>query len=386
MWEIYTHDNGNADPILTIYDSRGNEIAHDDDGGDGYNARIVIQLEGQTTYTISADFWGSDYGNGYLLTVRPSEAASSSSIPAGGGTVQVRGETEFEFTPNQSGLWEIFTHDNGGDDPVMEILDSDGDYIDFDDDSGDGYNARIVTRLQSGTTYTIRVWFYMSDTGVCSLTARSSSAPTATDSIGGDGGVVQVVGNTTFSFTPNASGTWEFRTSDSGNTDPYLELISSSGDILAQDDDGAVYGDDADYNAMIVYHLEAGITYLLAAKTYFEGGGNYTLTTTYHGNAEPSGTLPNIGGTVRVSGETDFTFVPNQSGLWEFRTINNVDSDPTLEIYRGSPSGNPLASDDDGGDGLNSLIVLQLEGGTTYTIRAGFYWGSGDCHLVVIRR
>lgn len=61
------------------------------------------------------------------------------------------------------------------------------------------------------------------------------------------------------------------------------------------------------------------------------------------------------------------------------------DLDPSLTLYRGEgTNGEELASDDDGGDGLNSLLRFVLPETGSYTIAAQAYGGSaGDYTLRV---
>jgi hypothetical protein len=77
---------------------------------------------------------------------------------------------------------------------------------------------------------------------------------------------------TDFLFIPSASGIWTFQTSISGESDPYLWLFNSSGDLLEENDDGA-----EELNALISFHLTAGSQYTLRAGFYDGGSGFYVL-------------------------------------------------------------------------------------------------------------
>jgi len=107
-------------------------------------------------------------------------------------------------------------------------------------------------------------------------TTPDPSPPTALvpDSvIDGSGGEFHVKGATLFEFIPTNSGRWEFRTSDNGNSDPFLELFTIDGSIHEHDDDSG-----GNYNALLVVNLEAGETYFVLARFFGTGTGSYTLT------------------------------------------------------------------------------------------------------------
>jgi len=375
LWEFQTSDNGTNDPYLEVYDANRRMLADDDDSAGNYNARVSVDLTAGQSYIINARFWGGGAGS-YMLTA--TFVGGAQTLSGGGGSVRVNGETEFTFVPNHSGFWEFHTSDNGSSDPILEIYDANRRLLADDDDSGEGYNALVGIDLNAGQTYIINARFWAFGGGSYMLTATFYGSHIGDGhDLPGSGGSVIVAGEREFPFVPNQSGMWEFRTSDNGNSDPMLEILDSNRRSLASDDDS---GDG--YNALITINLEAGRTYYVVAKFWFSGSGDYIL----HATPMGSNSIPAGGGTVQVNGETEFTFVPNQSGRWEFRTSNNGNSDPVLEIY--DSNRRMLAEDDDGGDGLNSLITIDLNSGSTYYVVAKTWWGDsgGSYTLTVTRR
>jgi len=295
-------------------------------------------------------------------------------LPGSGGSFSANGSTEFTFTPNQSGEWVIETSDNGESDPYIEIYDSRGNKIASDDDSGGEYNAYVAVNLDAGATYTINVEFFMGATRSCTLTVSQMRGSSATN-IPGGGGRFTISNASELSFTPNQSGEWVFETSNNGDSDPTLEIYDSRGNKLAEDDDS---GDE--YNAYIVVQLNAGTNYTVKVGFWMGDTGNCTLTV----SQGVASVLTGNGGRVLVSGDTSFTFRPNQSGMWRFETSNNGGADPQLEIY--DSRGNLLAEDDDGGDGYNALIDLQLDAGSEYTIWAMYWMQSNDSYILSVTR
>ena len=260
-WEFSTSGSGDSDPVVTIYNENGNQIAHDDDGGIGYDAYLLVDLA--ESVIVGVTFWGTP-------TTTKLSISFSGGISGNGGTTSVDGETEFYFTPAQTAIWELRTFDNGSYDPVLYLYDSNGNRITTDDDSGDGRNALIIIELEEGLTYRIRAAFFGSSAGTYTLAVTlAPHLPTA-------GGTVHVSSSTGYAFTPNQSGTWVFETTNNGDSDPKLYLYDSSGRLITSDDDGG-----EGYNALIVIDLDEGESYGIVA-TYWSASdsGSFDLNVT----------------------------------------------------------------------------------------------------------
>ena len=65
------------------------------------------------------------------------------------------GVTYFAFSPSSTGDWEVETSDCGTSDPFLIIYDRGGDLVDYDDDSGEGYNAKLIVYLDADEVYFI---------------------------------------------------------------------------------------------------------------------------------------------------------------------------------------------------------------------------------------
>ena len=64
-------------------------------------------------------------------------------------------EKTFTITPTENGIWTFTSYGEG--DSLAELLNSDGESIWFDDDSGYENQFRLVYELEAGQTYTIKV-------------------------------------------------------------------------------------------------------------------------------------------------------------------------------------------------------------------------------------
>lgn len=161
-------------------------------------------------------------------------------------------------------------------------------------------------------------------------------------------GVLSTEGEAAYQFTGQA-GQFVRITLVSDDFDAYLRLEDASGNILAEDDDGA-----GSLNSRIgPFEIPQNGTYTIVA-TSLSGRdvGNYTLNLT---GAE----IQRIEYTQRVTGEltgsetqADFTFTA-QAGDVVSIGLTSDDFDSYLTLSR---SGTELTSNDDGGSGLNAHI------------------------------
>jgi hypothetical protein len=207
-------------------------------------------------------------------------AAPALEIPGSGGSVRVTEPSDVMFTPIESGLWILYTTDNGDSDPAFYVYDQEGVLVDFDDDSGEDYNAYLEIVLEAGLLYKIEVYFYDDN---CDCTLVAELAPDLPepeqpdgDVIPGFGGHVWVSNETDFIFTPERSGIWEFRTSYYDDCDPYLILFEYPDEYIISDDDGA-----GDLNALISIYLESGRTFVINASDAYDGPCDYILSVLY---------------------------------------------------------------------------------------------------------
>jgi len=295
-------------------------------------------------------------------------------IDVDGGVYKVDAATVFSFTPNKTGIWEFRTSDNGKIDPYLELYSYDGYFVKSDDDSGGDANAIMSVYLTGGETYLLCAEFYGEDIGSYLLTV-SIRDMTPKEKIGGDGGAYKISDVTVFSFTPGTSDYWEFRTSDNGDSDPYLGIYSTSGYRIGEDDDMGGNG-----NAALIVYLTQGETYLICAEFYGNDTGSYLLT------VSPGKHIPDEGGNMRITKHSIYVFTPARSGTWELKTSNNVNSDPAIVIY--DLEGNYITDDDDSGGDWNALVTTELSSDTAYLVYVWFYDddGTGACDMTVTRK
>ena len=208
------------------------------------------------------------------------------------------------------------------------------------------------------------------------------------------GGSLRIDGDTSCSFRPNQSGVWEFRTSDSGESDPMVTVLDSRGNSIITDDDGAGTLDalcyatlnaGETYTVVVVFWEYTGYFYTTLNVRLSEGGsstGSPPPTTTPTPGAA-AGTFPSSGGSLQVNGASSFTITPQTGGVWFFFTSDNGSSDPVLALY--DASGNNInGNDDDGGD-RNACMLSPLTPGATYRVDVTFNGGNaGACSVTAV--
>jgi hypothetical protein len=158
--------NGLADPVLTIFDQNGNQVAQDDDGGTGNNAYLnFVSTKGGTYYAQVSSF--DEHGTGsYTINVMdtdvPGNINTDETLAADDGddrtsAIETPGDLD-DYSVQLTGGQRYVIDVNGvGDnplrDPFLRVLNSEGEEITSDDDSGPGNDSHLVFTPQSTGTF-----------------------------------------------------------------------------------------------------------------------------------------------------------------------------------------------------------------------------------------
>ena len=284
-WEFRTSNNGNSDPYLIILDPAGTFVTEDDDSAGDLNAVCSAFLNGGDSYTVLVFFYEAPspactlsvtFRGGGTATPAPDPGpgpGGGDGLTGLGGSVQMNSGGGVQFTPSTTGIWVIYTSNNGSSDPMIELRDSRANLIAEDDDGWGDLNSMLFAYLLSGEQYTILLDFYGGGAGTCTLTVKPP------EMVNGGGGSAQVNGCSGFAFTPAQSGTYEIRTANNGSHDPFMAVYSGGGEIGRSDDEGG------NMNALLTLNLTAGVQYdvvvrFWGANGYETGVGNCTLEVT----------------------------------------------------------------------------------------------------------
>jgi hypothetical protein len=175
---ITVETSGSTDTYMEAYDSSDKLIAENDDGGNGNNARIEMNVSANQTYTFKVKGYGGESGSYSIIATymayppdeRNTERSRAVTLQLG-VVLQVRLITTNEsrwFSYNMPRPGRFVVQTKGNMDTELNLYDSRGTRITGDDDSGDGSNALISENIEAGTYY-IEVKSRIGRTGRCTL-------------------------------------------------------------------------------------------------------------------------------------------------------------------------------------------------------------------------
>ncbi len=159
------------DTTITVYDANGDQLTYNDDGGEGSNARVLVPAGSGPVYVevrgygdwVEGDYqllWGS--GEIQRDAWEPDDTRDQAQ-PLEIGS----GRRDYTFSNDSDSDWVSLSVPESSDggpstvvietygdvDTYMRLTDADGNQIDYSDDDGSGFNARIDAELEPGTYY-----------------------------------------------------------------------------------------------------------------------------------------------------------------------------------------------------------------------------------------
>ena len=401
---IAMNGQNNYDTYLELYNPGGSRIAYDDDGGSGLNSLLTATLPSSGTYRIIARGLGGRLGS-YTITVTCSGSSSGSTSSSSGGTYNMgsiscgqtrststitTGGDQYSFYGTSGQYISIAMNGQNNYDTYLELYNSSGSRIAYDDDGGAGWNSLLNTTIPSSGNYTIIARGLGGALGSYSITVTCSGSSGSTGSTGSTGTynmgsvscgqsistVTITSGGDQYSFYGTSGQYVTIDAAGSNSYDTVLELYNSSGSRIASDDDSG-----SGLSARITTTLPSSGNYTIIARGYGGRTGSYTLSVACQSGSTSGGTTSsgtyNMGSiscgqttstTTITSGGDQYSFY-GTSGQYISIAMNGQNSyDTYLELY--NSSGNRLAYNDDGGPGLNSLIQTTLPSSGNYTIIA----------------
>ncbi|MEL1250731.1 PPC domain-containing protein [Aurantiacibacter gilvus] len=193
-----------------------------------------------------------------------------------------------------------------------------------------------------------------------------------------------------FYVTTPAEGSLVIDVLASGDLDPVVRVRDAdSGETIAEDDDGG-----EGLNSRVTISGEASRRIVIEVDSYSadwaengdEYGGSFDLRLSISNCTSSGGMAITYGASERGSicgSENLYTFMGEAGQMVEIAMIAEGDDlDPYLELR--DAAGETIASNDDGGDSLNSLLRHTFEESGTYTIVATSYGDTtGDYRLRV---
>jgi len=299
---------GSIDTYMHFYNyDTEDELAGNDDGGQGNNARITQSVRAGTRYIAVVRGYSSStngsYGFRAYMTVREGASSwenplayelgtSEDNVTAVSRTIQAGDEEFFLLIPDTDG--RLVAETTGRIDTYMEFYNADDreDILDENDDGGNSYNARIRYNVISGNRYIAVVRGYDdSVTGSYSFRAYIAGQNTVpadeyepndepsqakTIEIGAPQQHTFHSGNDVdwvrFQVTQAGSYTIQTKGVNSNRLDTYIELFDGNLNSIAEDDDG---GDSL--SSRLSAQLNTGVYYVKVWCLDEEPDQGYTL-------------------------------------------------------------------------------------------------------------
>lgn len=187
-----------------------------------------------------------------------------------------------------------------------------------------------------------------------------------------------------FQLTLRADQAIEVEAAAGDGSDPMLKVFEAdSGRLIAENDDAP-----GGLSARVRLYSPADMKLRLEVSDVLGAGGRYRLTvvpTDYRPNpVREIAQGQRHGGNLGPGEEQLFHIRSRGAGeAWDLVLANEgSELDPYLSIFAGDvPVGSPLATDDDGADGLNARLRFVTPGPGTFTVRASGVGSSGGDYV-----
>ena len=274
------------DNYLQVVDSNGRLVTYNDDGGSGLNARLDFIY--QSGYRIRATSYSGRTGS-YTLRAQAVTASvgnlfNGSTVVASLSSSDAANALRYGYRSDDYNLQNIAAgtrvqvNMTSSFDNYLQVVDSNGRLVTYNDDGGSGLNARLDFIYQSG--YRIRATSYSGSTGSYTLRAQAVTA-----SVGNlyNGSTVQWCLSSSdaanalrygyrsddYNLQNIAAGT-RVQVNMTSSFDNYLQVVDSNGRLVTYNDDGG-----SGLNARLDFIYQEG--YRIRATSYSGRTGSYTL-------------------------------------------------------------------------------------------------------------
>jgi hypothetical protein len=165
--------SGNLDTTATLIAPNGQEVAFNDDRGDGtLNSEIIYEVEDGGIYTVIVEGYDDTTEGDYeiIVSIDPNATPDFSFVDVDGNTLAQgtgsiqRDEDEFDFDVNLTQGQSVYASveaTSGDLDTILSLYAPDGSLVAINDDRGDGtLNSALAYTAESSGTYTFVVTRY----------------------------------------------------------------------------------------------------------------------------------------------------------------------------------------------------------------------------------
>ena len=408
-----------SDPLLRLHNA-GEEVAVDDDGGEGFNSYLEFTAPSTGNYFLGAGAFGDASTGGYTLTARagdiPADATTDASLAPDGdyreGILAPAGDRDWyraELVEGQGmrvGLTGTGTPDTLGD-PYLVLYGPDGAEILRDDDGGDGLNAWLDIPRREGRRTT------SSKRAASPMTLRAvtrSTSPVANRRLGRDGASTSrrtAKGRVSMIGTPDDTDWYSIELVEGRPYRFYVDGIddgdrarrSPAHDLRLAGRSSC--GDDDGGRAQLVSHAShrrpAAVLCRRVVLQRRQSTGRYSCapsTPTCRATLTRTKSLEAAGddriSRIEISGR--HRCLPRRTGGWRAPTSiersTAIGDDPLGDAFLtiADGEGTRVTSDDDSGNGMDARLRFTPEAAGTYYIQASGLGGSTGWYQVSIMR
>lgn len=398
------------DPVLTVYDAQGNQIAFNDDANGTLNSALDYAPSQSGEVFIEARGFNPEATGAYSLRVEAStlpaddagnDRSTRARVTPGravNGSLDYEGDVDAYRLSVRSGQRYVITLNGAAgsssalNDPLLRITDAQGAELASNDDGPEGLNSRVEYVPQhSGEVFVEAHAFSDNAIGAYTLNVAAERLPAESASADintrGRINVGQSVDSALdyagdhdwFRIRLEAGQSYRFSLSGAGDkvlADPLLRIRDARGAEIASDDDG---GDGL--NSFLEFTAPSTGNYFVEAQGFTDdASGSYRLTAAagdIPADATTDASLSADGdyreGNLSPGGDHDWYRLNLSEGQGVRVALNSLDGaealgDPMLVIH--DANGAEVARDDDGGDGLNSWLEFQATGAGAYFVEA----------------
>jgi hypothetical protein len=415
---MLTGSGGSAvgDPLVRVISPTGEELAMDDDGGDGLNSYLEFTAPSTGTYFVDASAFADASTGGYTLAARagdmPADSTTDAALSADGdwrqGMLSPGGDRDWyrvdlaEGQAMRVGLETTQTPDALGD-PYLVLYGPDGAELVRDDDGGEGLNAFFEYQAATAGTYFVEARGFTDDAqGAYAINLLPGEVGSSVDNadylaansegrasvIGSDGDadwfMVEMIEGRPYRFN--------LMTAEAeGLADPVLTLYDSNGEQVGYDDDGGT-----GFNSYLTFMSATGGTYFASVSAFENTGtGRYWLNvydTDVGGHVATDENLDSAGddrlSRIDMNGDEDYYRVALEAGQSYAITMSGEGDSPLADPFLAvvGEDDQRVASDDDSGPGLDAQLRFTPEASGTYYIQASGLGGSIGWYQVSIVR
>lgn len=285
---------------------------------------------------------------------------------------------------------------DSGFDPVLRVLQADGDLVGENDDAV-GLDPRLSFTLSEAADFTVEVHEFSGDPGDYEIEVTSGSTEPTLDAIDVTAGERVPAGDLHLDETVDRhlgeddvavhrlrgfEGVVSITVVGVDGFDPVLQVVDQDGTLIGRNDDSD------GRNSFLSFTLSTNDQYDVEVTEFSGDAGFYGIRLERGDGTQPAvrlGDALQLG--VPVQGEVvdDQVVRHDFAGDGQVVTVDVVGLfgfDPVVRVL--GPGGDVLAEDDDSGDGQNSHVELQLPGASTVIVEVGGFDGRAGQYEVTV--